>query len=195
MKNILLFAVIALFIMGIIGCAKTQVIKPVPQQVDTGTQEESEQAQEPSEEMNTEVECNSDAECGEEVIGEPYCFQGSIMTPKRIPKCSFPGTINSYCRQESKDVTTPCSKGSEFCMDGKCLVIAEQPCTDTDGGKTYNISGRVTDGLLEVFVDNCLDDSRTLIETYCSDGEKGRGLTEEYRCPDRCSSGACVEDD
>ncbi|MBD3313787.1 hypothetical protein GF345_05065 [Candidatus Woesearchaeota archaeon] len=141
----------------------------------------------------TEVECNSDADCGQEVIGEPYCFQGNILTPRNIPKCVYPGTINSYCRMESKDRTTLCGSG-EFCRDGECLVTAQQPCNDTDGGKDYDTQGKVTDGLLEVFNDQCKDED-VLLERYCSNGEFGRGLTEEHECRYRCSGGRCADRD
>ena len=146
-----------------------------------------------SQDQEMKVECGSDADCGKEIVGEPSCFQGNILIPRKMPRCDYPGTINSNCRMASEDKVILCS-GSEFCRDGECLEISKQPCKDTDGGKTYNISGEVTDGFMEVFVDNCMDDA-TLFERYCSDGEFGRGLTEEYRCKDRCSNGKCVEDD
>ncbi|MBU0536341.1 MAG: hypothetical protein KKE20_05210, partial [Nanoarchaeota archaeon] len=84
----------------------------------------------------TEIECNQDSDCGKEIIGEPYCFQGSIMTPRKLPKCTYPGTVNSYCSIESKDKIEFCSSG-EFCREGTCLVLREQPCEDTDDGKDY----------------------------------------------------------
>ena len=146
-----------------------------------------------SQDQEMKVECGSDADCGKEIVGEPSCFQGNILIPRKMPRCDYPGTINSNCRMASEDKVILCS-GSEFCRDGECLEISKQPCKDTDGGKTYNISGEVTDGFMEVFVDNCMDDA-VLFERYCSDGEFGRGLTEEYRCKDRCSNGKCVEDD
>ncbi|MBU0536278.1 MAG: hypothetical protein KKE20_04895 [Nanoarchaeota archaeon] len=141
----------------------------------------------------TDVKCDQDSDCGNEVIGEPYCFQGSILTPRNMPKCTYPGTVNSYCSMENKDKVEFCSSG-EFCRDGTCLVLSEQPCEDTDGGKDYETFGRVTDGKLEVFNDDCQDD-KVLLERYCSDGGFGRGLTDEHRCLYKCSGGKCIDRD
>lgn len=139
------------------------------------------------------VACYKDDDCGKVIEKTPYCFQGNILTPLNVPKCHFPGTVNSYCRYEDSDRITLCESSIQFCREGKCLVTAAQPCKDTDGGKNYDVAGTVTDGLFEEFVDTCK--GQNLFERYCSNGKYGRGLTEEYRCHDDCSNGACVEDD
>ncbi|MCX6707610.1 MAG: hypothetical protein NT001_05735, partial [Candidatus Woesearchaeota archaeon] len=119
------------------------------------------------------------------------CFQGNSLTPQNIPKCTYPGTINSKCTVEQKDKMVLCNKEKETCRSGACVLIALLPCSDTDGGKAYDRAGVVTDGLEKVYVDNCEDD-RWLYERYCSHGTKGEGLTDEYQCEGKCSNGACV---
>ena len=117
-----------------------------------------------SQDQEMKVECGSDADCGKEIVGEPSCFQGNILIPRKMPRCDYPGTINSNCRMASEDKVILCS-GSEFCRDGECLEISKQPCKDTDGGKTYNISGEVTDGFMELA---SYPMSRSLLRRYRS---------------------------
>lgn len=139
------------------------------------------------------VACYKDDDCGKVIEKTPYCFQGSVLTPLNIPKCHFPGTVNSYCRYENSDRITLCERGVQSCIGGKCLVIATLPCKDTDSGKNYDVAGNVTDGLSILYVDDC-EDKRFLLERYCSNGNKGTGMTEEYMCHDECSNGACIEE-
>ena len=141
------------------------------------------------------VECYSDSECGEVVTKEPYCFQGSVVTPESVPECHNAGTVDSYCRTESNDRVELCSPSEEFCRDGQCLVIAEEPCEDTDGGRDYSTQGKVTDALKERLWDQCAEDEKTLYERYCSHGDYGKVMTEEHRCSGKCSGGECVEKD
>ena len=128
------------------------------------------------------------------MIGEPYCFQGNVLTPKNIPRCVYPGTINSYCKTEKKDEMQLCVRGIESCSSGKCVIVSTQPCSDSDGGRDYDRQGVVRDGFQKVYVDNCQDE-RWLIERYCSNGNKGEGITEIVRCDYECRSGACVDED
>ncbi len=62
-------------------------------------------------------------------------------------------------------------------------------CTDTDGGRSYDNQGQVTDNS-GVFIDSCVDRS-TLTEYYC---DAGVGKSETHACGDgfKCSGGRCV---
>ncbi len=141
-----------------------------------------------------EVKCYSDSDCGEPSSKEPYCFQGSVVTPRSEPVCHNKGTVKSYCTMESNDKVELCSPSREFCRDGKCLVIAEEPCDDTDNGKNYDVKGEVTDAMKNRMADKCADEN-TLLERYCSNGEYGEVMTEEHTCPGKCSDGICVEEE
>lgn len=139
-----------------------------------------------------QVKCGQDSECGEITIGEPYCFQNTVITPIKKPTCINAGTIRAYCRTESDDNVEVCESGSEICRQRECLVLADLPCKDTDGGKDYYEAGEVTDAELIVYKDTCT--GRTaLLEYYCING-KGLVKKEEHLCAAPCKMGACVED-
>lgn len=184
------FAVIVLLTASGCNMFTGQTVLETPkekQQVQTGQNAGS---------AGTEVACSADSDCGKPMIGEPYCFQGNALTPQNLPKCMYPGTINSKCTVEQKDKMVLCNREKEACKSGACVLIASLPCTDTDGGKDENEAGMVTDGLGKEYVDNCVEnDDRFVYERYCSHGTKGEGLTEIMWCEGRCSNGECVPDD
>ncbi|MCX8147143.1 MAG: hypothetical protein N3D84_01610 [Candidatus Woesearchaeota archaeon] len=191
-KNILgIIAVIFLFAMAMNGC-KDQSTSDQKIQGSTDAGKETKNAAN-GETGKIGVKCSINADCGAPIIGEPYCFQGSVTVDIKMPKCNLPGTINSYCTMESRTNVTDCKRDTEICRKGKCLVIAELPCNDTDGGLNYNVSGRVFDALLEESIDKCESENK-LLERYCEYGNKGRGMTKEYMCPSnmKCSMGSCV---
>ena len=184
------FAVIALLIAS--GCSRItgQTV------LDTKNDANQVQAQQDSGAAAGKIVCSSDLDCGKPMIGEPYCFQGNSLTPQNLPKCIYPGTINSKCEVEQKDRMVLCNREKETCKSGECVLIATLPCADTDGGKDEDEAGMVTDGLGKEYVDNCVEnDDRFVYERYCSNGNKGEGLTEIMWCEGRCSNGECVPDD
>lgn len=64
-------------------------------------------------------------------------------------------------------------------------------CTDTDGGKNYDVKGTVrVNG--KTYEDIC-GSGPSLIEYWCK--EDGTGAAQGYRCPSDCQLGACVSDD
>src|SRR3989344_2714692 len=137
------------------------------------------------------VKCYQDSDCGPVLTKEPYCFQGNVLTEKRVAKCMYKGTINSFCVQDNEDELQLCNKEREDCSNGRCVVISKEPCDDTDGGKNYGRFGIVNDGFLKTYTDVC-QDRWWLIEMYCSHGTKGYGVQEYHRCDKGCSEGACV---
>jgi len=141
--------------------------------------------------VDLSVRCSKDSECGSDVISEPYCFQGNAVAPVTKMKCIYPGTIKSYCTKEKTELTTLCDRDEETCRKGKCLVVADLPCSDSDGGKNYYKRGEIVDALFESHSDDCEDD--VLTEWYCSNDGKGFARSIEYTCPERCVTGACVD--
>ncbi len=67
-------------------------------------------------------------------------------------------------------------------------------CTDSDGGKNYELAGSMVDARGVTDYDRCSENENfpeRLYESYCEeDGSHGR---ETYDCPsNKCSAGACV---
>lgn len=67
-------------------------------------------------------------------------------------------------------------------------------CTDSDGGKNYELAGNMIDARGVTDFDRCSENENfpgRLYESYCKEnGDHGR---ETYDCPsDKCSAGACV---
>jgi len=181
------FAVIALLVAS--GCSRItgQTV------LDTAADKTQVQTKQDSGASETQtVACSRDLDCGKPLIGETYCFQGNSLTPQNIPKCEYPGTINSKCTIEQEDKMVLCNREKETCKSGACVLIATLPCVDTDGGKDEHEAGMVTDGLGKEYVDTCMDDDRFVYERYCSHGRFGEGLTEEIWCEGKCSNGKCV---
>ena len=76
-------------------------------------------------------------------------------------------------------------------------VALAYSCTDSDGGKNYNVKGTITyyvNGVQYTLTDTC-DSSPAyadlmVFERYCLDDGGTAGLT--YFCPNGCSDGACI---
>lgn len=200
---------VLILIVALSGCTVTDITGSTAQeekdsvQAGAGEKQEVQAQEEPKPAAETpaktgdsmyEVACNGDSDCGETIYGEKYCFQNGIVTPITKNICMNPGSIKSYCRKEMRDEVVMCIEGREVCRNGKCLVLAELPCTDSDGGKNYEEAGTVLDAELIEYKDNCLDKG-TVIEYYCLGGNKGLARDEKHYCiGGKCITGACVED-
>jgi hypothetical protein len=75
------------------------------------------------------------------------------------------------------------------CSNGACIQTA---CTDSDGGKNYNVSGNAlgVSSLGEVVSGNDYCMGNVVKELYCD--ASGFVNTDAYTCPNGCSNGACV---
>jgi len=67
------------------------------------------------------------------------------------------------------------------------IVAATATCTDSDGGKNYNIKGTCTDNV-QTYSDNCL--LNVVNEWFC---ENNLCKNEVYTCPNGCENGACKQ--
>lgn len=100
----------------------------------------------------------------------------------------------SFCavlKGGGRKLSTQLAKCPYGCADGKCLgqeAEAEHYCSDSDGGKAYNVKGTVNSDAGS-FSDSC--SSSMLVEYYC-DGLAGK--LQKKACPAGCSEGACVEE-
>ena len=155
----------------------------------------AEQKTAPSSGSLYKTECSKDSDCGGTLYGEKYCFQNGIVTPITKNICVNAGSVKSYCKKEMADEVLMCINGKEICRTGQCLVIANQPCSDSDGGKNFEKQGAVFDAELLNYKDECID-KHHLIEYFCVGGTKGVAGSERHICLDGdCVTGACVIDD
>ncbi len=100
-----------------------------------------------------------------------------------------------------------CPKGSGYqikecpypknCIQNKCIettTIQVIPCTDSDGGKNYDVKGTARDRWGE-YTDYCSNE-RQITEYYCQDSGDGRGLVVwtigAVDCRYGCKDGACL---
>ncbi len=97
-------------------------------------------------------------------------------------------------RYSTKSVACPSGK---TCSGGKCGAgtTPTPTCTDSDGGKNYDVKGTVMKGTDEEdrATDVCLTITPTVLaEFYCD--SSGNIRSEDYTCPNGCSDGACTTD-
>ncbi len=84
---------------------------------------------------------------------------------------------------------TSCSS-SETCVQGAC-VSNTYACTDSDGGKDYNVKGNVvaSSPTSSTDVTDLCSDSTKVVEYFCTNLQQSG---ETYTCPNGCSNGACI---
>lgn len=85
---------------------------------------------------------------------------------------------------------TSCSS-SETCVQGAC-VSNTFSCTDSDGGKTYNIKGTViaSSPTSSTNVTDFCSNQNLLLEYFCTSSQTQSGQT--FSCINGCSNGACI---
>ncbi len=127
-------------------------------------------------------------ECKDTDNGKEYYFKGTLTSgPTNL--------VNDYCNEEGELIEYYCFKraGHAFetfacpsgCENGKCL---KQKCSDSDGGKNYNVAGTVINGLT-VLTDYCMT-KYDLKEYSCMTDTSHKSVV--YTCPKGCSEGACI---
>ena len=94
----------------------------------------------------------------------------------------------------AEETTTEEATTEEAVAEETAETIEVAGCTDTDGGKDYDVAGDVVDARGVTDSDRCsLNENYPgkLYESFCQeDGNHGR---ETYDCPSgKCADGACV---
>ena len=104
---------------------------------------------------------------------------------KRIGQCGWCGadcvriTSGMNCPPVTPPLGVECKE-----VNGVCTKVPK--CTDSDGGKNYNVKGTVTyNG--KTYTDQCIGSPTVLREYYCENNEV---KYIDYSCP-RCQDGAC----
>ncbi|MBI5002825.1 hypothetical protein HZC31_05535 [Candidatus Woesearchaeota archaeon] len=95
---------------------------------------------------------------------------------------------------ETTEETTTEEVVAEETTEAAYEGASQAGCTDSDGGKNYELAGNIVDARGVTDFDRCSENENypgRLYESYCEeDGSHGR---ETYDCPsDKCSAGACV---
>jgi len=86
-------------------------------------------------------------------------------------------------------------------ITGDVIAKAADSCTDTDGGKNFDVLGATvltSGGVTKAKQDSCLPyiNSKILQETYCYKPPFSKKIligALNYKCPYSCSNGACVK--
>ena len=99
--------------------------------------------------------------------------------------------IEGYCsadglpRQELYSCPSGCNEG--ICVEGNLQ------CSDSDGGKNYNVKGSATVTLESnsKTTDDICKNFTTLNEIYC--GVDNKTVIETYNCPTNCYDGVCLD--
>lgn len=101
-----------------------------------------------------------------------------------------------YCLANGYRTNTPRNGIYYVCYHGNWVKAPLTNCSDSDGGKNYNVFGRVigfsASGQSIDGSDYCVADNITLYEQYC-DGVFASNITQKYVCPYKCSNGACLK--
>lgn len=204
MKNtLILLAIVGIALMfAAAGCRSKGVTGSVVAEQDSASEPaqtvQEPAAQQPQQTASTDsslyqVKCSKDTDCGETIYGDKYCFQNGVVTPITKSICVNPGSIKSYCKKEMADEVHMCEVGKEVCRKGECWVLANLPCTDSDGGKNYDVAGKVVDAELLEYKDYCLDKYQVM-EYYCPSTNKGLALSSPKICTGgKCVTGACID--
>jgi peptidoglycan hydrolase-like protein with peptidoglycan-binding domain len=78
-------------------------------------------------------------------------------------------------------------------------IVPKGTCIDSDQGKNYQTAGYATLNGEEFMEDTCLSDIKpsandkaTLMEYYCTGDQNNPAWFIEYKCPNGCKNGACI---
>ena len=106
---------------------------------------------------------------------------------------TMPETTTETPAAETTSMETSTEASSETTsLSSESIEVAG--CTDSDGGKVYDVKGTLVDSHAVTDMDRCSTNENypgRLYESYCGeDGKRGR---ETYDCPSgSCMDGACV---
>src|SRR3989344_4730292 len=67
--------------------------------------------------LASDLNCDSDADCGLEEFGGYYCQNGDIYQSKEVHACNHPGTASSFCSMVSSAILIDDCTAEEFCFD------------------------------------------------------------------------------
>ena len=162
--------------------------------------------------------CIKQVECVDSDSGKNYESKGKITSSNSQgeDKCANANTLNEmFCSGNLGAMEIhKCENG---CKDGACVKDNITKCTDSDGGKNYNVIGLTNKAKLSasseavIWKDICLKDfdkyqkgeylpqqgvtkPNGLLEGSCGINSNEQGTISAYECPNGCKDGACVKE-
>src|SRR3989344_4954163 len=154
--------------------------------------------------------------CTDSDGGKTYSTKGNVVASSPTSSidvtdlCSDSNKLVEYfCtsdKQQSGETYT-CPNG---CSNGACISATttnqtntttttnqNNVCTDSDGGKNYNVKGNVvasspTPGYTGNVYDYCKTDGTNALAEYFCDGSTNLMTAQHHVCPNGCSNGACI---
>lgn len=109
-----------------------------------------------------------------------YCFARTGKGPEKwLNEYYCDANENIYSRDYN------CEDYRSKCVNGKCIPVETEPCTDSDDGLNYGVKGTACVGS-NCKEDLCLDEIY-LSESYCENDVKQK----IYKCTDGCANGVC----
>jgi len=133
--------------------------------------------------------------CSDSDGGKDYYIKGNTISsnsPNHVDYCNGQSVAEYFCIVNGFAIVNGIS--SEYyscpngCSNGACVSTTttnQTTCTDSDGGKNYNVKGARTYGSY-TYSDYCNGDGTAVVELFCGPD------AEIYTCPNGCSDGACV---
>jgi len=109
--------------------------------------------------------------------------------------CFLGDNLKEWVCTAAGNITYKLVECEDGCVDGVCKKAEGNDestgivCIDSDGGKSYEIYGKVTHGSDETEVYDVCESETALKEYFC---ENGYFASETYECPSGCLNGACV---
>lgn len=94
--------------------------------------------------------------------------------------------ILEFIKQGEDTNTMP----EKLVITGNIINSEKFICSDTDGGKNYEVKGIISQGRVDKGTDNCTSDTR-LKEYYCL--TRTSTIHYYYNCPYKCLDGKCIE--
>ena len=154
--------------------------------------------------------------CADSDGGKTYSTKGNVVASSPTSSidvtdlCSSSSALVEYfCNPDKTQSgeTYTCPNG---CSNGACVsttttnqtnttttVNQNNICTDSDGGKNYNVKGNVvasssTPGYTGNVWDYCKTDGTNALAEYFCDSSTNLMTAQHYVCPNGCSNGACI---
>jgi len=160
---------------------ETRTSKIVVVQNSSGSQQQAT----PQPAQNQNIACYSDSDCGARRAENAYCFQDNPVGDLYSWKCNNPGTVQANCQESHTKGPIATCGDTYFCYKGECIPFAN--CNDSDGGKNYEVAGKVTTNDFAVHEDHCKN-SGELVEYYCSSDNRAFSETKSCKCDgDECA--------
>src|SRR3989344_2615918 len=136
---------------------------------------------------NEDIECFSDAECGEDgFIGEQFCSERDIVQTFVEYTCDNPGTVQSSCSSETVDfILQTCG---DSCSNGQCVGIECYSETECGEDGLTGLYCSENNSVSQAYFNFSCENAGT-VDSFCT-----LDIAEETieMCAENCVDGICV---